>query len=209
LYIAGAPIANTNITLTNSYALQVAAGPVQIDTSTAATSATTGALRVAGGVGISGALYAGGGIASANTTSGSLVVTGGLGVSGSSYHGGSVLITGTGGLGYGTGSGGTVTQATTSGKATGVTLSKTNGQITLAANALAASTTVEFLLTNTTIAATDILVLNHVSGGTAGSYTLNAQANTGNAKIQVRNVSLASLSEAIVIGFVVVKAATA
>jgi hypothetical protein len=38
---------------------------------------------------------------------------------------------------------------------------------------------------------------------------LNAQANTGNAKIQVRNVSLASLSEAIVIGFVVVKAATA
>lgn len=209
LYIAGAPIANTNITLTNSYALQVAAGPVQIDTSTAATSATTGALRVAGGVGISGALYAGGGIASANTTSGSLVVTGGIGISGSAYVGGSILITGTGGLGYGTGSGGTVTQATTSGKATGVTLSKTNGQITLAANALAASTTVEFLLTNTTIAATDILVLNHVSGGTAGSYTLNAQANTGNAKIQVRNVSLASLSEAIVIGFVVVKAATA
>ena len=209
LYIAGAPIANTNITLTNSYALQVAAGPVQIDTSTAATSATTGALRVAGGVGISGALYAGGGIASANTTSGSLVVTGGIGISGSAYVGGSILITGTGGLGYGTGSGGAVTQATTSGKATGVTLSKTNGQITLAANALAASTTVEFLLTNTTIAATDILVLNHVSGGTAGSYTLNAQANTGNAKIQVRNVSLASLSEAIVIGFVVVKAATA
>lgn len=209
LYIAGAPIANTNITLTNSYALQVAAGPVQIDTSTAATSATTGALRVAGGVGISGALYAGGGIASANTTSGSLVVTGGIGISGSAYVGGSILITGTGGLGYGTGSGGTVTQATTSGKATGVTLSKTNGQITLAANALAASTTVEFLLTNTTIAATDILVLNHVSAGTAGSYTLNAQANTGNAKIQVRNISLASLSEAIVIGFVVVKAATA
>jgi hypothetical protein len=59
LYIAGAPIANTNITLTNSYALQVAAGPVQIDTSTAAISATTGALRVAGGVGIGGKLYVG------------------------------------------------------------------------------------------------------------------------------------------------------
>ena len=60
LYIAGAPIANTNITLTNSYALQVASGPVQIDTSTTATSTTTGALRVVGGVGIGNTLHVGG-----------------------------------------------------------------------------------------------------------------------------------------------------
>jgi hypothetical protein len=60
LYIAGAPIANTNITLTNAYALQVAAGPVQIDTSTTATSTTTGALRVVGGVGIGNTLHVGG-----------------------------------------------------------------------------------------------------------------------------------------------------
>lgn len=60
LYIASAPAAGNNITLTNSYALQVAAGPVQIDTTTAASSTTTGALRVVGGVGIGGALFVGG-----------------------------------------------------------------------------------------------------------------------------------------------------
>lgn len=60
LYIAGAPIASTNITLTNSYALQVASGPIQIDTSTTATSTTTGALRVVGGVGIGNTLHVGG-----------------------------------------------------------------------------------------------------------------------------------------------------
>jgi hypothetical protein len=115
----------------------------------------------------------------------------------------------TGGLGYGPAGGavgGTVTQATD--KSTGVTLSKVTGQITMNAAALAASTTVSFVLTNTVIAATDLLVLNHVSGGTLGSYTLNSQPAAGSATINVRNVSLASLSEAIVIGFAVVKAVT-
>ena len=63
-----------------------------------------------------------------------------------------------------------------------------------------------FVLTNSTIAATDLLVLNHVSGGTAGSYLLNAQAAAGSVSINVRNVTAASLSEAIVIGFAVIKA---
>ena len=110
-------------------------------------------------------------------------------------------------FGYVTGTGGTVTQGTS--KSTAVTLSKATGQITMNAAALAASTTVSFVLTNTLIAATDLLVLNHVSGGTAGAYTLNAQAAAGSATINVRNVSLGSLSEAIVIGFAVVKAVTA
>lgn len=109
--------------------------------------------------------------------------------------------------GYITGEGGTVTQATS--KATGVTLNKRCGQITLNAAALAASTTVSFTLTNSTIAATDLLVLNHVSVGTAGAYTLNAQAAAGSASINVRNVTAGSLSEAIVIGFAVIKATTA
>jgi hypothetical protein len=116
----------------------------------------------------------------------------------------------TGGVGYAKslGVGGTVTQATS--KSTGVTLSKLSGQITMNAAALAASTTVSFTLTNTTLAAGDIIVLNHVSGGTAGSYTLNAQVSGsgGSASINVRNVSLASLSEAIVIGFAVIKGST-
>ena len=120
---------------------------------------------------------------------------------------GNQVISGTGKHGYTTGSGGTVTQATS--KATGVTLSKSNGQITLAADALAASTTVSFTLTNTVIEAGDILVMNHISGGTAGSYLLNAQSTAGSASINVRNISLGSLSEAIVIAFAVIKAVVA
>jgi len=106
--------------------------------------------------------------------------------------------------GYVAGEGGTVTQATS--KSTGVTLSKKCGQITMNAAALAADTTVTFTLTNTEVVATDIIVLNHVSGGTAGSYLLNAQAGSGSASINVRNITGGSLSEAIVIGFAIIKA---
>jgi hypothetical protein len=120
---------------------------------------------------------------------------------------GNQVISGTGKHGYATGSGGVVTQATS--KVTGVTLSKSTGQITLAADALAASTTVSFTLTNTVVEAGDILIMNHISGGTAGSYLLNAQSAAGSASINVRNISLGSLSEAIVIAFAVIKAVTA
>ena len=120
---------------------------------------------------------------------------------------GNQVISSTGKHGYATGSGGTVTQATS--KATGVTLSKSTGQITLDGAALAASTTVSFTLTNTVIEAGDILIMNHISGGTAGSYLLNAQSAAGSASINVRNISLGSLSEAIVIAFAVIKAVTA
>lgn len=120
---------------------------------------------------------------------------------------GNQVISSTGKHGYATGAGGTVTQITS--KATGVTLSKSTGQITLDGAALAASTTVSFTLTNTVIEAGDILILNHISGGTAGSYLLNAQSAAGSASINVRNISLGSLSEAIVIAFAVIKAVTA
>lgn len=121
----------------------------------------------------------------------------------------SQLITGTGKQGYQTGSGGTVTQGSGSGKATAVTLNKTNGSITLDGANLAASTTVSFTLTNSTIEAGDILVMNHISGGTAGAYTLNAQSAAGSATINVRNVSLGALAEAIAIRFAVIKAVSA
>jgi hypothetical protein len=109
--------------------------------------------------------------------------------------------------GYITGEGGTVAQATS--KSTAVTLSKKCGEITLDAASLAANTTVSFTLTNTTIASTDLLLLNHVGGGTIGSYLLNANSGSGSASIYVRNVTTAALAEAIVIGFAVVKAVTA
>ena len=120
---------------------------------------------------------------------------------------GDIIISATGKLGYTTGSGGTVTQITS--KSTGVTLNKTNGQITLNAAALAGDTTVSFTLSSTLIAAGDVLILNHISGGTAGSYLLNAQSAAGSASINVRNITTGSLSEAIVIAFAVIKATTA
>ena len=111
-----------------------------------------------------------------------------------------------GGVGYSAGAGGTVTQ--TSSKSTGATLHKLSGQVTMSGAALAANTTVSFTLTNNQIAATDLLVLNHASGGTAGAYLLNAQCGAGSAVINVRNVTAGSLSEAIVIRFAVIKAVT-
>ena len=120
---------------------------------------------------------------------------------------GNQVISNIGKHGYAAGSGGTVTQVTS--KATGVTLNKSTGQITLDGAALSASTTVSFTLTNTVIEAGDILIMNHISGGTAGSYLLNAQSAAGSASINVRNISLASLSEAIVIAFAVIKAVAA
>jgi hypothetical protein len=90
-----------------------------------------------------------------------------------------------------------------------VTLNKLCGQITLSAAALAANTTASFVLTNSNIAAGDLLILNHVSGGTAGAYSLNAQCGAGTASINVRNITAGSLSEPIVIGFALQKAVTA
>ena len=120
---------------------------------------------------------------------------------------GNQVISGAGKQGYTTGSGGTVTQATS--KSTGVTLNKPTGQITLNNAALAGDTTVSFTLTNTVIEANDILVMNHISVGTAGSYLLNAQSAAGSASINVRNITTGSLSEAIVIAFAVIKAVIA
>lgn len=109
--------------------------------------------------------------------------------------------------GYSTGAGGTVTQATN--KATGVTLSKSCGAITMNNASLAAATIVSFVLTNTLIAATDVLVLNHISGGTIGSYTLNAQCAAGSATINIRNNTAGSLGEAVVIQFALIKGVNA
>jgi hypothetical protein len=74
---------------------------------------------------------------------------------------GNVLVTGVGGLGYGTGSGGTVTQVTS--RTTGVTLNKTNGAITLVSGA-GLATFQSFTVTNSTVAATDVVHVTQKSG---------------------------------------------
>jgi hypothetical protein len=111
------------------------------------------------------------------------------------------------GIGYATGAGGTVAQATS--KATGVTLSKTTGTITMNAASLAAATVVSFVLTNTSIAATDLLLCEHVSGGTAGAYSIAAFPAAGSATISVRNNTAGALLEAIVLRFSIFKSVNA
>ena len=115
---------------------------------------------------------------------------------------------GTAGVGYATGAGGTVAQITS--KSTGVTLDKTTGTITLDAEALAGVTAVTFTLTNSTIAATDVVVLSHKSGGTAGSYLLSVSGvGAGSCGITVYNNTAAPLSEAVVLSFAVIKGVAA
>jgi hypothetical protein len=112
----------------------------------------------------------------------------------------------TGGVGYATGAGGAVTQLTS--KSTGVTLNTVTGRITMSSASLGTTTPVSFTLTNSSISSTDLLMVSHVSGGTAGAYVLTAQPSAGQANIFVRNISGNALSEAIVIGFAVIKSVT-
>jgi hypothetical protein len=111
-----------------------------------------------------------------------------------------------GAFGYQTGSGGTVTQGTN--KSTGVSLNKPSGKITMNNAALAGGGIVNFVLTNSYIGTDDVLVLNHVAGGTPGNYVFNARAASGSATIDVRNNTAGSLSDAIVLRYVLIRAAT-
>ena len=168
---------------------------------TPSTTTSTGAIVTTGGVGVAGNIYAGGNVvATGNVTSGNLITGGSISVTGS------VVLSGTGTIGYGVGAGGTVSQS--GNKSGGVTLNEPSGEITMQNTALGAATIVSFVLTNSTIAATDVLVINHVSGGTVGSYTLNAACAAGSATIYVRNATSGSLSEALVLRYAVIKGAT-
>lgn len=110
-------------------------------------------------------------------------------------------------LGYTTGAGGTVTQLTS--KGTEVTLNKPSGQITMNNAALASNTTVAFTVTNSTVSANDSIIFTLVSGFTnAGNYLLYPQTNAGSFIVLLRNISVGSLSEAIVFNFAVIKGAT-
>ena len=111
-------------------------------------------------------------------------------------------------VGYSTGTGGTVTQATS--KSTGVTLNKRCGQITMNNAALSAAAEVSFTFTNSTIAATDVVVTAISSGATAGAYNTHVDAiAAGSCRISITNFSAGPLSEAIVINFVVIKGVAA
>jgi len=111
------------------------------------------------------------------------------------------------GLGFYTGAGGMVTQATT--KATAFTLNTMCGQITTAADSLGNATVVSSVWTNSKIAATDVVIINHKSGGTIGAYVFNVSCGAGTATLYItNNQTTGSLSEALVLSFVVIKGVT-
>ncbi len=122
---------------------------------------------------------------------------------------GNVLVTNAGGgLGYGTGSGGTVTQATN--KSTTVTLNKPTGQITMNNAALGAGASVNFQLSNSLLAASDSIVVQPSFGANSQTYTAQATfCGSGAAYIRVTNTSGGSLSEAVTLNFAIIKGATA
>ena len=114
-------------------------------------------------------------------------------------------------LGYITGAGGTVTQATN--RVTGVTLSKLTGQITTHNASLAAEASAAFVVTNTLVAATDTVILSQASGSDGGNTAVTVVAvGSGSFTIRVSNNNAAggtAETGAIVINYSVIKGASA
>jgi predicted ThiF/HesA family dinucleotide-utilizing enzyme len=113
-------------------------------------------------------------------------------------------------IGYSAAAQGTVTQGTSSGKSTAVTLNKSMGRITMDNASLNTATNATFTLNNNSISANDTVILT-ISGGqaTAGSYNVFANAlATGSVSITLRNISGGTLSEAVVVNFCVIHGAS-
>lgn len=121
----------------------------------------------------------------------------------------SILSSGaTSGVGYATGAGGTVTQTTSRGDS--VTLNKICGQITLFSTTVTAGTFSSFTVTNSAVAATDVVVVNIGSGATANRYNVTVTAvSAGSFRVQIHNVAAVGTAEAPVLNFAVIKAVSA
>lgn len=120
-----------------------------------------------------------------------------------------MLVDGAAALGYatGAGAGGTVVQATS--KTTAVTLNTPTGHVTMNNAALAAGASATFIVNNSLVANVDTVLINLIGGvSSSANYRVeNENTNTGLFRIRVTNISAGSLSEALVIGFSVIKGA--
>lgn len=113
-----------------------------------------------------------------------------------------LLTSGTGALGYGTGSGGTVTQLTS--KSTAVTLNKPSGKIITHNEPLASGATVTFILNNSLISSGDILV---IANDSYVAYSIESRlVFDGIAYISITNKNATS-SDIIGIRFSIIKGA--
>lgn len=112
------------------------------------------------------------------------------------------------GTGYVTGEGGAVTQATSS--STGVTLNKLTGQITTVALTTAAAAEERFTVTNSQVAATDVIALSSTYNGNGTPSFSVVNVTGGTFDIVITNLhASAAFNAAMVINFAVIKAVAA
>lgn len=117
-------------------------------------------------------------------------------------------------VGFATGAGGTVTQITS--RTTGVTLNASCGEITLVAGSLAGHEADEFTLTNSEIAATDVVIVNIKSGAGVAErkyYTVTVTSvSAGACTISIGNNDNGALpatgTDTLVLSFAVIKGVT-
>jgi len=190
-------------------------GNVVIDTFISATGNIISGNILAGGLLSVGGNIVGANIVTAGNVSGNIsganVISSNTISALANVTGGNILSSGlirssnaTAGVGYTTGAGLTVTQGTN--RATGVTINAVTGAITLFS--VAGNTTpTTFTMTNSTVAATDIIILNQKSGTNIYNL-LVSNVVAGSAGITVWTTGGVT-AEAPVINFAVIKGVTA
>lgn len=116
----------------------------------------------------------------------------------------SIKSSGTAGVGYAAGAGGLITQA--SNKTTAVVLNKICGAVLTNNAELLPGAEATFTVTNTTVVATDVVLVNPGGAGSTGKYIAAANNIAAGAfDITLSNVSAVSLTEAVTVNFAIIK----
>ena len=168
----------------------------------------TGAVTKAINIGTNGGVTSTTNIALGSTLGTSAItLNGAVTVTSNVSAGGNITVTGTSSvIGYATGSGGAVTQGTN--RSTGVSIDKASGAITLFSSTTSAGQVTSFTVTNTTVAATDTVILAQRTG--TGVYFLGVTNITTNSfVISVFTPAAVGSAEAPVINFTVIKGVAA
>lgn len=175
------------------------------DAVVAGTLAVTGAATLSSTLGVTGNVAVNTDKFTVAASNGNTAVAGTLAVTGAASFTAAALSAGaTGGIGYATGAGGTVTQETN--RTTGVTINKVTGAITLV-SAAGSATPASFTVTNSAVAATDVVVVNQKSGTDLYQISVTA-VSAGSFRITF-NTTGGTTTEQPVFNFAVIKAVAA
>ena len=194
----------------------IANGGITCDTDAFTVADTSGNTAIKGTLTVTGATVLNGGLTmdtnkfTVADTSGNTVIGGTLAVTGAVSAANAVLSShATGGIGYATGAGGAVSQETN--RTTGVTLNKICGTITTHNASLAAGAEATFKVTNSAVAATDVVVVSlQDKSATALSIPFVTDVTAGAFDITLTNLDASTAdTSASVINFVVIKSVAA